>query len=1001
MILGCVVALAPAYGSPATAGAQSLTNGVVEGVVTDGSGPVDRVLVTLQEVEGFARQVRRTEPDGAFRFDFLPPGEYRVTAERFGYRPYRKVGIRVEGGGSTTLSFQLTEAQPPVDEVDERVHQRPLGRGPGGGVGSRLEPFAVHDLPPEGGHWTEVGRLLSSVGDHGAGVGLPGGLGGFAVDGLHSPVPRQPGGQRGALSGMAHPTAFFREVAYLDLPYDVEWRGGSGGVFHGMTHRGTEQLRTRVRGTWSGAGVRDRPDLPEGLPDHHDLEASALVTGPILPDTANFAAGVHTRRHAEPLPAYLNPDRDPDHELASALSQVSGSALEPFWSPAVARWQSLALFGRADWQVSEAHAVSARTHVGGAWGSDSDLSPTPVMAPGTDFGGWDVDAVATLASRLSDRVDMELRLGLGFSRRDHSPREFWDPDVGFSGRIPATLTTSTGRVVGSNPLGADEVSRRGLRVTETFHVQAGNHRLKAGLGLVGTRYSIRERYQRDGVYRFGSARDLLAGQGAYDVRVGGDGRQSFNVSEFSFFAQDQWTPEPGLEITGGIRLDRVGLPVDDIPLAEGWLARSGIDNTELAASARSLHVSPRLGFRWNVDRQGLWVLKGGAGIFAHRPDPGVLDEALRYTGAVEARRAVGSLGVWPDGPAVESQGPILAMLGPNFQGPRTRRASAALEYHPADHTVLELSTSVLRTVNLPRRHDLNLREDPWERDQFGRPLFGEVRKEGGLLTVRPGTDRRHPDFDLVSALEADGWSEVFRLGLGFEHRIDGLLESFGSYTLSHATDNRPGGAFTGVPRATSPKLPGAEGAGWEEGYSDLHVRHQAVVAGQVTVPFLLPLRVGLRYRGRSGVPFTPSFPRGSRPGGHITSHGDPAYVADVAEVRALAAQWSCLEDQLGSWARRNSCRGPSSHDLDVRITLGVLNGDRASAELVVDAVNILGRDALVPDPALLRVDPLRPLARQPGSGRVTVPLQVNPNFGQSLYRERTARGLRLGVNATF
>ncbi len=65
----------------ASAGVQA-TPGTLSGVVTDTLGnPVDDVEVVLTEL----RRRARTQADGAFQFDNVPAGTYRVSARRMGY----------------------------------------------------------------------------------------------------------------------------------------------------------------------------------------------------------------------------------------------------------------------------------------------------------------------------------------------------------------------------------------------------------------------------------------------------------------------------------------------------------------------------------------------------------------------------------------------------------------------------------------------------------------------------------------------------------------------------------------------------------------------------------------------------------------------------------------------------------------------------------------------------------------------------------------------------
>jgi hypothetical protein len=232
-----------------------------------------------------------------------------------------------------------------------------------------------------------------------------------------------------------------------------------------------------------------------------------------------------------------------------------------------------------------------------------------------------------------------------------------------------------------------------------------------------------------------------------------------------------------------------------------------------------------------------------------------------------------------------------------------------------------------------RRRDLNRPLTPLAADPDGRNIYGTLQQDGSLVTAT-GTDaRRFTGFHAVSALDPDGWSEYVAATGGIEY-ADEILDLLVSYTYSETTDNWIGASRGSGATELSPLLPDAD---WSEGTSDFDVPHRLTAsatarAGLATVSAL--------YRFQSGYPFTPRYRDGVDANGDGALRNDVAYV-DAAMVDPLVSDWPCLDSQVGGFAVRNACRGPSNHSLDVRLRfrVGTLAGREAS--LVVDGFTLI------------------------------------------------------------
>lgn len=87
--------------------AQTLTSGDISGVVTDPSGGVvPQAKVELKNGATGATQLTQTNSQGVYRFSFLPPGSYTVSAQVSNFATTEKI-VTAQIGQITTVNIQL------------------------------------------------------------------------------------------------------------------------------------------------------------------------------------------------------------------------------------------------------------------------------------------------------------------------------------------------------------------------------------------------------------------------------------------------------------------------------------------------------------------------------------------------------------------------------------------------------------------------------------------------------------------------------------------------------------------------------------------------------------------------------------------------------------------------------------------------------------------------------------------------------------------------------
>lgn len=966
---------------------QSLTAGAIMGTVKDTTGrPLSRVRVEVSEPTGGFTRSQVTGRDGRYAFTFLSAGEYVVLAEALGYRPVEIRGVRVTAGAELETEARLVPAEPPVMERTVVLDERRALAASEGATGWTLGRLELFRLPDEGRDLASAARFTSIADDDLVIEGLPSHLTRVTVEGIPFRILRHPVSGQPDLPTLAFPVSGVAAGGIQTDGLDVEWAGFAGGRLDVTERRGGSRPEVRLFGDWSGPALTRSKYYAPGDLSGNSIRAGFQVSGPVIRDTAHFMINVEGRRLETPYPRGWEVTAV-DSALVAAAADSFGVDLNPRLAPSIAETKAVAGSGRFDWQPTTGNRLAVFAHGGILEGTSLPVAGNRFPSSGSRVEGTDVAAGAVLTSVLSPGFAMELRGSFETSRR-----VFTVPDGGLT-VVPAGPVS-----FGADPALSGTFRQSGFRLVQTLHLTQAAHRLKVGGG--GGIRSWRSEYVagRTGTFVFGGADQLASANGAFSQTVGPPPLARFTGVEAGGFVQDRWHVAPGLAILLGVRLDWEKVPTDEVLPDTAWLVQTGMRNDSLKGGR--IKLSPRGGFTWDVANQHRWFVRGGGGMYHDVVDGAVLGEAIATAPATEGRRGVGALGRWPvppDSSAAPVQGGAFAILHPGASAPRSTRASFGVSGILGGGVVLHLGTAYRHTDFLVRRHDLNLLPVPAARDQYGRPVYGTLVQDGAALAATPGSNRRFPTFDAVTALDQDGYSDYVGFTARLERRVGRGLTLSTGYTFSRTEDNWLGARGTPEQQVT-PFPDSLSGRDWADGRSDFDVPHRFVFGAELDFG---SVRLAGFYGYRSGDPFTPGFRDGVDANADGSWRNDPAYVDDqVTGVGDLFAAWPCLREQVGRFAERNSCRGPTVQRLDLRLVLGPFRLGYP-IEVTVDALNVLDAEYAAVDRAVYLVDPAGALTTDAATGVVTVPLLANPSFGTVVRRLGSGRALRLGIRVNY
>jgi hypothetical protein len=967
--------------------AQSISAGSIVGIVKDTAAqPMGSVRVALTDrTSGFVWSMV-TESNGRFAFTFLPPGDYDLLAEELGYRPAEIRSVRIAPGDELSLDLQLGAAEPPVLERAVETFTPNALTASGAGPAWSLGALDMRRMPDDRRDLSSLLRF-TTVGDQdGVIEGLPSSLAGVTLDGVGF-RPSRPLIQGQFDPGLpAFPLLAVRNAIVDPGGVDVEWTDFASGRLSATGVRGTATLQARLFGDWSGTPLTSSKFFrPQDL-SGNSFRGGLLVSGPVMRDTAQFVIGVEGQRLQTPLPPTWEPAAS-DSALLAVASDSAGVDLGPQLRPRLADIRALTGFARFDWQASTRNRLSVFGSGALLDATNPPVSLGRVASLGATAKNRDIVAGATLTSVLSRAFALEFRAGFESSRLEYAAS-----DTAF------TVLPEAPAAFGTDPSLPGKFSHTNVRVGETIHITAGRHRLKVGGGGSFSSLNDTYAYGRSGQFAIGSDSLLGVGEGAFQQVVGRTPLARYSTYQFGGFLQDRWRAAPGFDFVAGLRFEWERVPGAKLQSNSAWLAQTGMRNDTLDATHTKL--SPRVGLVWDVANQHRWIVRAEGGWYHGVAPTDAFSEAVATANGAEARRGVGALGRWPlapDSTAAPVSGPSLAILYPGFSAPRTARALVGISGAVGGGLALHLAASYRHTDYLIRRHDLNLIPAPTGRDQYGRPVYGTLEQSGAALFAAPGSNRRFDAFDVVTALNQDGYSDYYGITARLEKRVGRFLTFSTGYTYSRTQDNWVG-ASGGPDVQLTPFPDSLNGLDWADGRSDFDVPSRFILGTEVN---LRTFRLAAFYSFRSGYPFTPGFRDGVDANGDGSWSNDPAYVDDqVAGIGDVLTAWPCLQDQVGRLVDRNSCRGPTISRLDVRFVLGPFRVG-APLEIVVDGLNLLDAEYAYVDRALYLVDPAGSLTADPATGAVTVPLLANPDFGRPIRRYGSGRALRFGVRVNY
>lgn len=436
-------------------------------------------------------------------------------------------------------------------------------------------------------------------------------------------------------------------------PFDVRQSGFTGGAINAITKSGTNKFHGSAYFFGNNQNLignhyslADGSGYAEKYQKQKEYNIGLTLGGPIIKDKLFFFVNYEKTDKSYPNNYGLGSSQSTvDAEKATdiynkvrEMAQKQGyDYTGAFTSPDVYT-KSDKVGAKIDWNINDANKFSFRWSLVSAKqlnsvGSRNTLNDNIYSYP---FKSVTNSWIAELHSRLSQNVSNEARLSYVRVRDKRDPEASF-PMVSIRGVGAGSVNMGTERSSTANRLDQDIYT-----IEDNLTWYNGNHTFT--FGTHNEFYKFTNLFIQDlfGSYYFGSYDTFVDyyndymnntldptkvyfsqyryGHANTDVTGNPRWEASFGAGQLGFYAQDKWDATNNFQLTLGLRMDIpvfFDTPTANVPFND-YAANKGWDVCTDHKLSSSPLFSPRLGFRWDINNDRRFILRGGIGIFTGR-----------------------------------------------------------------------------------------------------------------------------------------------------------------------------------------------------------------------------------------------------------------------------------------------------------------------------------------------------------------------------------------------
>ena len=885
---------------PVTVSAQTAE---LRGTVSDDTGAVlPGVTVAIRQMDTGIERSAVTDDRGLFRAPALQPGPYRVTSELMGFKTdVRTLRLTVGevsemhitlGVGALSETVQVSGGTAPVEttksDLSDVVSEKQLA-----------------DLPVLNRGFVGLAQLLpgggpSIVGD--ARFGVQTAFGGSNVRSMYT---MQIDG-----SDLDHPIYGMavvnvnqdavQEFRVLRNQFDAEYSRAGTAVVNVLTRSGTNDWHGMGSYYGRAADLNARNAFATTTSPFDSTRLSGTFGGPILENKAHFFGAVESLRQNSVQIIALGAA----NPFASTWNGVYGNANNEITGD-----------GKVDYQINPNHAVNFRyLYDNLKQPSDYVLAEQYINKAHDVAGTWNwILSSSKLNTVYVGYLDQDT---LRF-------QSTLDPQV-----IRPSFTS------GQSPNLPQGFPRKQWRLNETFFWAPGPHALKFGTRLAHETLNYAADYYGAGVWEFNTDQPFNAANPTtwpfrYTTGSGPQTKQYQN-NEWGFFAQDDWRLNPRLTLNLGLRYD-----FDSNLRSNAFIAQlladpafAGLSSLVKAPRGNDYsHVQPRLGFAWDTQGNGQFVVRGGWGLYAVRNRPwfNIRGQVVSSQFTAEVTNPA-LLSAYPDRTGVlggksisdyikTAGGRALYLPGDNLDLPTVNNLTLGFAKVLFANTTIEVDGIHQKQSHLQTGHDANL------------PAAGPLSKN----------PRPYPQFGTVTLIDGTTTSWYDALQTSFKSRYRGATFQV-SYTWAKSISD---GTNDNANTSTDPWHTFGNN---DRGLDENDRRHALSWSSILQLPYgvqfsaIVSLRTGNPWDITAGQDLNGDGINSDRPAGLVKNSGGWASDANLAIINnylASRGRAPITMDQL--------TQGSGARLVDMRLTKAIRMLKQARIDLFFEAYNLFNQ----------------------------------------------------------
>ena len=915
-----------------------------------------------------------------------PGGPYRIETSFIGYEKAELTGVTLPLGETYIYNPVMSESSIALNEL--------VIVGTSGfntqrtGASANISAQQLQVMPSISRSIGDFTRLIPQAASTNGGTSFSGAnnrYNSFQVDGVvNNDVFGLAGtGTNGGQAGI-QPISLdaIEQIQVVIAPYDVRQSGFTGGGINAITKSGSNEFKGSAYfygnnqdfvGTTAGKDVKDRTKLDKQT----DMQYGLSLGGALIKNKLFFFVNGEITDKSYPTSYNVgdgsNVTKEEADQVMNHLKSISGGYNGGGYGSQDVTTKSYKILERIDWNINENNKFTLRH----SYVSGKQLNFS-LSANGLRFNdnGYYMNSkthtfAAELNTKLSNTKNNELRFGYTRVRdsRDFGATPF--PYIKVKLDNLRYIEMGTERYSTANTLDQDIFT-----LTDNFNWSVGSHQLT--FGTHNELFQMENLFIREnfGSYVYSSLADFLSIGTANEAKpeeynysysnetITGSKSwaPSFGAMQLGLYAQDKWSVTDNFNLTYGLRVD---MPI--------YLDKPGVNtkfNTSDMAVSRNLATnnmpgstplfSPRVGFRWDINSDNSFLLRGGAGIFTGRIPFVWISNSFSNTGIEYVRTRLKSSDLknmdfkfnadpanQPSGKSMTSE---VDVVSDDFKYPQSFRVNLAVEKmlpYDVRATVEGIYTKKMNDIFY---QNINIEESGKTLNNFGdkRPLYGSSISS-----------------DYTSVILLSNSSE------GYSYNITGKLEKtfdFGLDLMAAYTYGQSKGVNDGTSSQAYSNWSYNEN--WrgsnnpEVSYTDFDQPHRIIASASYKVSYCknFATSVALFYNGNSGSRYSLCY------NGDLNKDGvngnDLLYVPTDAEVDAmnfktltgltpdqqkidlkgfLASEESGLSDKRGGYAERNELMTPFEHHFDLRLMQDfyIMVGSRKhTLQVNLDVLNI-------------------------------------------------------------